>query len=117
MFQATHVIIYSRSAEADRAFLRDALRLPYVDAGDNWLTFKLPPAELAIHPTEGQPMHTLYFMCADIEATLDSLVAAGAVISSPISDQRWGRVAEIALPSGTTLPIYEPRHPVAYDLG
>jgi catechol 2,3-dioxygenase-like lactoylglutathione lyase family enzyme len=116
MFQAAHVIVYSRSADADRAFLRDALGMAYVDAGDGWLIFKLPPAELAVHPTEGQPMHTLYFMCDDIEATLDKLVAAGAVVASPVSEQRWGRIAEIGLPSGTTLPLYEPRHPVAYSL-
>jgi uncharacterized glyoxalase superfamily protein PhnB len=116
MFQAAHVIVYSQSADADRDFIRDALGFPFVDAGDGWLIFKLPPAELAIHPADGPPTTTLYFMCEDIDATLDKLVAAGAVISSPVSEQRWGKVAEIGLPSGTTLPLYQPRHPVAYDL-
>jgi hypothetical protein len=53
MFNGAHVIIYSRAAEADRAFLRDQLGLANVEAGDGWLIFKLPPAELAIHPTDG----------------------------------------------------------------
>ena len=116
MFKAAHVIIYSQSADADRVFLRDALGLPYVDAGGDWLIFKLPPAELAVHPTEGPPTHELYWMCDDVEATLERLVNAGATIASPVTDQRWGRIARIALPSGTRLAIYEPNHATAYDL-
>jgi hypothetical protein len=117
MFKAAHVIIDSRSPETDRAFLRDVVGLPYVDSGDGWLIFKLPPSELAFHPTDGETMDRLYFMCDDIEATLGKLVTAGAAISSPVTDQRWGRIAEVSLPSGTILPIYEPRHRVAYNLG
>jgi hypothetical protein len=117
MFKAAHVIIDSRSPEADRAFLRDVVGLPYVDSGDGWLIFKLPPSELAFHPTDGHSMDRLYFMCDDIEATLGTLVDAGAAISSPVTDQRWGRIAEVSLPSGTILPIYEPSHRVAYNLG
>jgi catechol 2,3-dioxygenase-like lactoylglutathione lyase family enzyme len=117
MFTGTHVIVYSRAADADRAFVRDSLGLPNVDAGDGWLIFKLPPAELAVHPTDGEPMHELYFMCDDIDATLRDLTAAGATVSRPARDQGWGILAEISLPSGTPLALYEPRHPVAYHLG
>ncbi len=116
MFTGSHVILYSASADEDRAFLRDQLAFASVDAGHGWLIFKLPPAEIAVHPTDGEPRHELYFMCADVERTLERLTEAGARIITPVSDQRWGRVAEIALPSGTRLGIYEPRHPVAYDL-
>jgi len=116
MFSGAHVILDSRSAEADRVFLRDQLGFANVDAGDGWLIFKLPPAEVAIHPTDGKPRHELYLMCEDIDKTLGELTAAGATISRPTTDQRWGRLAEIRLPSGTTLGIYQPRHPVAYDL-
>jgi catechol 2,3-dioxygenase-like lactoylglutathione lyase family enzyme len=116
LFNGAHVILYSPAAEADRDFLRDHLGLANVDAGDGWLIFKLPPAEIAIHPTDGPPKHELYFMCDDIESTLAKLVAEGAEISAPVSDQGWGRLAEIRLPSGTTLSIYEPRHPVAHSL-
>ena len=55
-------------------------------------------------------------MTDDIEQTLGRLAEAGAVVSGPVAHQRWGRLAEIRLPSGTPLGIYEPRHPVAYDL-
>ena len=116
MFDGAHVILYSSSPDEDRAFLRDHLGFANVDAGDGWLIFKLPPGEVAVHPTDGHPHHELYFMCSEIEATLVRLTNGGATISTPISDQRWGRLAEISLPSGTRLGIYEPRHPVAYDL-
>jgi uncharacterized glyoxalase superfamily protein PhnB len=116
MFRGAHVIVYSRAAEADRAFLRDQLGLASVDAGDGWLIFKLPPAEIAVHPIDGQPKHELYFMCDDLDETLAKLTAAGAEISAPITDQGWGLLAEIRLPSGSTLSLYEPKHPVAYDL-
>jgi hypothetical protein len=113
MFNGAHVILYSRDAEADRAFLRDTLAFPHVDAGEGWLIFKLPPAEVAVHPTDGEPSHELYLMCADIE---EVLAANDVEVVSPVSDQGWGRLASIRLPSGTPLSIYEPRHPVAYDL-
>jgi catechol 2,3-dioxygenase-like lactoylglutathione lyase family enzyme len=116
MFSGAHVIIYSRAAEADRAFIRDHLGLASVDAGDGWLIFKLPPAEIAIHPTDGQPKHEFYFTCENIEETLEKLAAAGAVSATPPSDEGYGLLAEITLPSGTPLALYEPRHPVAYDL-
>ncbi len=116
MFNGAHIIIYSRNAEADRAFLRDHLGLANVDAGEGWLIFKLPPAELAIHPTDGQTKHEFYFMCEDVEEALRKLTAEGAAISTPVSDEGWGRLAEVALPGGTRISLYEPRHPVAYSL-
>jgi len=116
MFNGAHVIIYSRAAQADRDFLRDQLGLANVDAGDGWLIFKLPPAEIAVHPTDGEPMHEFYFMCDDLEATLEKLTAAGASTSKPVSDEGWGLLAEVSLPSGSTMSLYEPRHPVAYNL-
>ncbi|MEV1289091.1 hypothetical protein [Micromonospora sp. NPDC049679] len=57
MINGTHVIIYSRTAAADRAFFRDVLEYPHVDAGDGWLIFKAPPGEVAIHPT-GRPQRS-----------------------------------------------------------
>ena len=113
MFTGAHVILYSRDAEADRAFLRDTLAFPNVDAGAGWLIFKLPPAEVAVHPTDAEPKHELYLMCDDIEKVLN---AKGVEVVEPASDQGWGIIASIRLPSGTPLSIYEPRHPVAHDL-
>ncbi len=116
MFSGSHVIVYSAAPEEDRAFLRDRLGFPNVDAGHGWLIFRLPPAEVAVHPADGAPRHELYLMCDDIEETLGRLTEAGATLSSPVADLRWGQLAEIELPSGTRFGIYEPHHPVAYDL-
>jgi len=112
----SHVILYSRDAAADRAFLRDVLGTAHVDAGDGWLIVKLPPAEVAVHPTDGPEHHELYLMCDDVDATVEKLQAAGATITAPVTDQGWGRLTSIRLPGGGELGLYEPRHPTAYDL-
>jgi catechol 2,3-dioxygenase-like lactoylglutathione lyase family enzyme len=111
-----HVILYSQDAEADRAFVRDVLGFPGVDAGGGWLIFKLPPAEVAVHPTAGEASHELYLMCDDIDALLGELRARGVGIASEATDQGWGRLAAIRLPSGAELALYEPRHPTAHGL-
>jgi len=116
MIDGAHVILFTKDAEADRAFLRDVLKFPGVDAGEGWLIFKLPPAEIAVHPTDGEPKHELYLMCDDIKGLLASLAAHGVEVSRPVSDEGWGLLASIRLPSGAELPLYEPRHPLARDL-
>jgi catechol 2,3-dioxygenase-like lactoylglutathione lyase family enzyme len=116
MFTAAHVVLYSSDPEADRVFLRDVLGFRGVDAGEGWLIFKLPPGEAAVHPTEGQPKQELYLMCPDLEMALADLAAKGVTISQPVRDLSWGLCAAIKLPSGADLPLYQPRHPTAYDL-
>lgn len=115
MIIGAHVILYSSDAEADRAFIRDVLGFAGVDAGGGWLIFQLPPAEVAVHPAD-KPAHELYLLCDDIEKTADELVAKGVPVSS-VSEERWGRLASVTLPSGGQLPIYQPLHPLAHDLG
>ena len=106
-----HAVLYTRDAEADRAWLTDVLGLESVDAGGEWLIFALPPAELAAHPasSEGGDVE-LYLMCDDIEATMQQLRDKGVAFDGSVTDQRWGRVTSIVLPSGATLGLYEPRH-------
>ena len=116
MINGAHLILYSTNAEADRAFIRDVLGFAGVDAGGGWLIFKLPPAEIAVHPTDGLGKHELYLMCDDIEKTLADLTAKGVMISRPLSDESWGLLASIKLPSGSELSIYQPRHLTAYGL-
>jgi catechol 2,3-dioxygenase-like lactoylglutathione lyase family enzyme len=116
MINGAHVILYSTDAEADRVFIRDVLGFVGVDAGGGWLIFKLPPAEIAVHPTDEKEKHEFYLMCDDIEKTLADLTAKGITISHPVSDQSLGLLASIKLPSGSELSIYQPRHPTAYDL-
>ena len=111
VINGVHAIVFSREAEKVRAFLGDVLGLASVDAGHGWLIFALPPAELAVHPTDGESRHELYLMCDDIHATLAELRGKGVPIARDVSDQGWGLVAAIRLPDGEEFPIYEPRHP------
>ena len=105
-----HAIIFTRDAEGVRAFLRDVLELPSVDAGGGWLIFALPPAELAAHPAEEDGRHELYLMCDDIKATVAELKAKGVEVSDEISDEGFGLMTSLALPGGGELALYEPRH-------
>ncbi|MFE2143703.1 VOC family protein [Streptomyces sp. NPDC059456] len=114
MISGAHVILYSDDAEADRAFIRDVLDFPGVDAGGGWLIFALPPSEVAVHPADGPPRHELYLMCDDLDSQLDAFRAKGVEVTRPVSEQRWGRLTAIRLPSGAELPLYEPLHPTAH---
>lgn len=107
-------LIYSRDADRVRAFFRDVLGRKAVDAGDGWLIFALPTAELAVHPTEGAG-HQLYLMCDDIEKTTSELTKKG-VRCSPVEDQGWGMMSTLELPGGDELGLDEPRHDTALAL-
>jgi catechol 2,3-dioxygenase-like lactoylglutathione lyase family enzyme len=120
MIQGAHVVLYSKDAEADRAFFRDVLDFQVVDAGHGWLIFALPAAEAAIHPIEGEEQHqslnaSLYLMCDDLDALIASLKAKN-VECAKIETQRWGITTAISLPSGGTLGLYQPAHPTALHL-
>src|SRR5690242_8628069 len=110
MITGAHAILYTTGAEADRGFFRDVLKFPAADAGHGWLIFALPPAEVALHPAEDGGRHELYLMCDDIEQTVSELAAAG-VACTEVSDQGWGLLTEVTLPSGSRLGLYQPRHP------
>jgi catechol 2,3-dioxygenase-like lactoylglutathione lyase family enzyme len=113
MIIGTHALIYTPEADAVRAFFRDVLGLSSVDAGQGWLIFALPPAELGVHPADGPGSHEIYFMCDDVEATVAELKAKGVEFTRPVTDERWGRATALRLPGGMELGIYEPRHPTA----
>ena len=109
MIIGAHSIIYSKDPEADRAFLRDVLKLKSVDAGGGWLIFGLPPAELAVHPSDKNNVHEFYLMCADVEEFVAGLVERG-VKCGPVQSSTWGRRTDITLPGGGKLGLYQPRH-------
>ena len=115
MITGIHALLYSKDADAARAFFRDTLGFSAVDAGQGWLIFALPPAELGIHPEEeaGEGHTELYLMCDDVDATVAALREKGVETVRPVSDQGWGRVTSIGLPGGGELGLYEPRHPTA----
>jgi hypothetical protein len=116
MIVGGHSIIYSKNAEADRAFLRDVLRLTHVDVGHGWLIFGLPPAELAVHPAEGNDRHEFYFMCDDVKAFVSEM-SRHNIESAPVQDQGYGLVTSITLPGGGKLGVYQPRHARPASMG
>jgi hypothetical protein len=111
MITGAHAVIFTTDADGVRALLRDALGFPSVDAGDGWLIFALPPAELAAHPTDEAGHHELYLMCDDVRATVGDLTAKGVEFSRPIGDEAFGLMTAIKLPGGGELGLYQPRHP------
>ena len=115
MITGAHVILFTPEAEALRGVFRDSLGWKHVDAGDGWLIFALPPAELGIHPSEGDTHHRLYFMCDDITQTIDELRAKGIEIRGEPEDQGWGIATTMVLPGGVQVTLYEPRHPTAFE--
>jgi catechol 2,3-dioxygenase-like lactoylglutathione lyase family enzyme len=108
-----HVIVYSNDAEADRRFFQEVLGFSSVDAGHGWLIFALPPAELAVHPGEGDASRELYFMCDDLEVEMGRLRSKG-VDCSEVEEARWGSVTKVRLPGGGDVGLYQPKHPTAF---
>jgi catechol 2,3-dioxygenase-like lactoylglutathione lyase family enzyme len=108
-----HVVIYSKDATADRAFLRDVLGFASVDAGHGWLIFALPPAEVAVHPAEDVDRQELFFMCDDLKAEIVALGKKGVRLTD-VQEARWGSIAKIRLPGGGEVGLYQPKHPTAF---
>ena len=112
MISGAHMILYSTDAEADRAFFRDVLKFPAVDAGHGWLIFALPPAEIACHPAEENGRHEIYLMCDDAAATVRELKDRH-IECEPVMELAWGLLTHVKLPGGGRLGLYQPKHPVA----
>src|SRR5438552_6234531 len=114
MIFGAHMIIYSKDATADRLFFRDVLGFPTVDAGQGWLIFALPPAELGVHPAEKEMSHELYFMCDDVNRTIAELNTKG-VKCTEMHDAGWGLLTSFEIPGGGKIGLYQPRHPTAFN--
>jgi hypothetical protein len=109
MIIGAHSIIYSTRPEADRAFLRDVLKLTHVDVGEGWLIFGLPPAEVAVHPSNENDVHEFYLICDDVEALVSQMTKQG-IACGPVQNQGWGLLTQVTLPGGGKLGVYQPRH-------
>lgn len=119
MINGAHAIIFSSDPEAARTFLRDVLKLGFVDDGGGWLIFQLPPAEVGVHPVmDGGPggRHMLYLMCDDISETRAELQAGGVEFIDAITEARYGLVTHLSVPGAGSIELYEPRHALAKDL-
>ena len=115
MIFGAHVVLYSKDAAADRAFLRDILGFPSVDAGHGWLIFALPPAEAAVHPAEDNDRPELYLMCDDLKSEIELLIKK-SVEFSEVQEARWGSIVRIKLPGGGEVGLYQPKHPTALGI-
>jgi hypothetical protein len=122
MINGTHLLLYSRDPDADRAFFRDLLNFKSVDAGEGWLIFAMPPSELGIHPGDGQFVQrhadhdlsgvVVYLMCDNLQETIAALAEKGAR-TTEILEAEWGITTTLPLPGGGGLGLYQPRHVVA----
>lgn len=91
-----------------------------MDAGEGWLIFALPPAEMGVHPSDGGFEHVhagepllgavLYFMCDDLRASVKTLEARN-VRCTVIEEAPWGIKTTFRLPSGGEMGLYQPMHP------
>jgi catechol 2,3-dioxygenase-like lactoylglutathione lyase family enzyme len=122
---AVHTLVYADDADAARAFFRDVLGWPHVDAHGGWLIFKTGPSELGVHPTTGEPgsddwtttqRHQVTLLCDDVEATVAELTAKGAHFTGGIQDEGFGLTTMLQVPGAGEMMIYQPHHPPAYDL-
>lgn len=109
MIVGAHAILYSKNAEADRAFLKDILRFPNVDVGGGWLIFGLPPSEVAVHPADENDEHELYLMCDDVAAFTAEMGRRG-IRCSEVQSMGWGLLTHLTLPGGGRLGVYQARH-------
>jgi predicted enzyme related to lactoylglutathione lyase len=119
MIVAAHAILYADDPEAARAFFRDVLDMPNVDAHGGWLIFKLPPSELGIHPageTSPSGHHELFLLCDDVDQTVTDLTAKGAEFTGPVTETRFGRLVRLRIPGGGEVGLYQPSHATAYNL-
>jgi catechol 2,3-dioxygenase-like lactoylglutathione lyase family enzyme len=126
MILACHALIYSDDADATRAFLRDVMGFPSVEAGtgdDNWLIFQTGPSELGVHPTgplhdggTAPRHHSISFIVDDLASTMAALRAKGAQFSSGPDDYGYGIVAMMTVPGADDVQLYQPRHQTAYGL-
>jgi hypothetical protein len=108
MIKGVHALFYTTEPEAARAFFRDKVGLPNIDAGGGWLIFQVPEGDVGFHPSD-RAFHGISFYCDDLEATMKDCAARG-VTFSPIVEEDWGRVTTFELPGGGPVQLYQPKY-------
>jgi glyoxalase/bleomycin resistance protein/dioxygenase superfamily protein len=114
-----HMLFYTPEAEALRTVLRETLGWDYVESNDppdGWQIFKLPPAELGVHPSGGATTHQICLMCDDLGATITELRAKGIEFRGEAETESFGITITMLLPGGVEVLLYEPTHRTAFDL-
>ncbi len=127
MISAVHTLVYADDAEAARAFFRDVLGWPFIDAHGGWLIFRTGPSELGVHPTSGgegagepawstRQHHEISLVCDDIVQTVAELEAKGTEFTREIRDDGFGLTITLKVPGAGEILLYQPKHATAYDL-
>jgi catechol 2,3-dioxygenase-like lactoylglutathione lyase family enzyme len=115
MISGAHVTVFAQDAEAARAFFRDVLGFPSVDAGDGWLIFAAPRTEVGLHPGAGwgqaEGQHMLFLMCDDIERTVEDLKERGVEFLEAITDEGFGPLTRFRIPGAGEIGLYQPTYP------
>jgi catechol 2,3-dioxygenase-like lactoylglutathione lyase family enzyme len=122
MINGVHFLLYSKNAEADRAFFRDVLGFRSVNVGEGWLIFGMPPAEMGVHPGDGEFVQShaehsllgavMYLMCDDLATHVAELRTKGVTCSETV-EAAWGVTTTVPLPSGGRVGLYQPKHATA----
>ncbi len=107
------MIVFTHDADADRQFFRDVLEMPSVDSGGGWLIFAMPPSEIAFHPTDEGATNEVFLLSDDLTSDMQRLEAKGVTFTQ-VDEERWGTISHFTLPGGTTIGLYEPKHPTAH---
>ncbi len=115
MIRGVHTMFYSSQPDELRAFLRDKLGLPCSDAGEGWLIFDLPEAEMGCHPEDTAKgavsgTHDISFYCDDIETTVSELRYRGVEFTDQIADHGYGLVTHFKVPGDFVVQLYQPRY-------
>jgi len=111
-----HTMFYSTHAQELRAFLRDKLSFPISDAGDGWLLFEMPSADMGVHPVDATNAHlnpppnthAISFFCDDIHKTVADLQARGVAFDGPIANHGYGLVTHLIAPGDLHIQLYQP---------
>lgn len=126
MITSVHNLIYSDDPTATRAFVKDVLQFPFASEGpddepSSWLIFGTGRSELGIHPTmgadaSGPRLHQITLMCDDLTATMADLAGRGAEFAGEPTDGGFGILVMVKVPGADDLMLYQPKHPLAYEL-
>ncbi|NNC96026.1 MAG: VOC family protein [Chitinophagales bacterium] len=105
MITGVHTMFYTAKAEELRDFVKDKLGFSHFDAGEGWLIFNLPAADMGVHPSDesgqqGSPSgtHDISFMCDNIQETVSDLRSKGVEFKGEIEDHGYGWVTYFKVP-------------------
>jgi hypothetical protein len=99
-------MLFSTDPEADRALALDLFGLPCGDAGGGWVVVALPPGQSGIDDFGSDDAHQLYLLSRDLDQAI-AVMARRGVEAAPVSEEKWGRWASIALPGGSRVRLHE----------